>query len=83
MTPMSADQGCAGMTTLDALLAELNALKVNSRFHAIWFLEHDELHPEIHFVIRERLEGFIRRVAEASPEIRTALLAALPPEGTS
>jgi hypothetical protein len=70
------------MTTPDPI-AEFHGLKVNTRAHAAYWLRHGQLHPEIHFVIRERLEGFIRRVAEASPEVRAALLAEIPPEGTA
>ena len=70
------------MTRLDPV-EEFHSLKPNTRAHAVFWLRHGELHPEIHFVIRERLEGFIRRVAEASPEVRAALLTALPPEGTA
>jgi hypothetical protein len=71
------------MTTLPTLLAELDAMKLNTRLHAIWFLQHGELHPEIHFVIRDRLESSIRRVQQAGPEARAALLAEIPAEGTA
>ena len=70
------------MTTLDPV-EEFQSLKPNSRAHAVFWLRHGELHPEIHFVIRDRLEGFIRRVQEAGPEVRAKLLAEIPLEGTA
>jgi hypothetical protein len=65
------------MTPRDPI-EEFQRLKVNPRAHAVYWLRHGELHPEIHFVIRDRLEGFIRRVQEAGPEARAQLLASLP-----
>lgn len=70
------------MTPLDPV-AGFRSLKPNTRAHAVHWLRHGELHPDIHSVIRDRLEGFIRRVQEAGPEVRAKLLAAILPEGTA
>lgn len=70
------------MKPLDPV-AEFLAFKRNARAHAAYWLRHGELHPEVHFVIRDRLEDFIRRVQAAGPGVRAKLLAAIPPEGTA
>jgi hypothetical protein len=70
------------MTPLDPV-AEFRLLKPNTRAHAVHWLRHGELHPDIHFVIRDRLEGFIRRVQEAGPEVHARLLASFLTEGTA
>jgi hypothetical protein len=70
------------MPQLDPV-AEFLAFKTNTRVHAAYWLRAGELHPEVHFVIRERLEDFIRRVQAGGPEVRAKLLAAIPPEGTA
>ena len=67
------------MTQLD-FVQEFHSLKPNTRAHAIYWLRTGEPHPEIHFVIRDRLEGFIRRIREAGPEVCTGLLALLIPK---
>ena len=72
---------CA-VTQLDPV-EEFHALKPNTRAHAAFWLRAGEFHPDIHFVIRDRLESFIRRVEEAGPEIRARLLGEIPPEGTA
>ena len=66
---------------LQSLLDAFHELKPNSRKHAEFFLMNGRLHSEVHFVIRERLADFIRRVEAAGPAIRAELLAEL--EGAS
>jgi hypothetical protein len=70
------------VTRLDPV-EEFHSLKPNTRAHALFWLRHGAFHPEIHHVIRDRLEDFIRRVQEADPQIRAKLLAEIPPEGTA
>jgi hypothetical protein len=65
------------MSELQPLLDAFRALKPNSRRHAEFFLTNGRLHSEVHFVIRERLADFIRRVEAAGPAVREKLLAEL------
>ena len=58
-------------------LDAFRALKPNSRKHAEFFLKNGRLHSGVHFVIRERLADFIRRVEAAGPAIRAEPLAEL------
>ena len=70
------------MTQLDPV-DEFNDLKPNSKAHAVYWLRTGELHPEAHHIIVARLTPWIARVQEAGPEVRTKLLAKIPPEGTA
>src|SRR5262249_24421331 len=62
------------------LLEEFRAFKPNSRAHAIYWLRTGALHPDIHHVIRERVEPSVSRVEKAVPGIRERLLAEIPSE---
>jgi hypothetical protein len=61
------------------LIDEFHAFKSNSRAHAAFYLRYGYLHPELHHIIRQKVEPWIDRVKKASPEIREKLLAEIPP----
>ena len=67
------------MTALDPA-EEFQSLKPNTQAHAAYRLRHGELHPEIHHVIRAKVELWIARVEAAGAEVlaklRTLVLAA-------
>jgi hypothetical protein len=50
---------------LAGALATLHALKVNPRWYAEFWLRRGEVHPREHWLIRERLAPWRRRVTEA------------------
>jgi len=47
---------------------EFNALKPNSKAHAVYWLRTGELHPEAHHIIVARLTPWIERVTAAGAE---------------
>src|SRR5215472_9674825 len=54
---------------------EFNALKPNSKAHAVYWLRTGELHPEAHHIIVARLTPWIERVTAAGAEILDKLRA--------
>jgi hypothetical protein len=66
------------MTPLDPV-EEFRSMKVNSRAHAVYWLRTGELHPEIHQIIREKVEPWVARVQAADPAVHERLLREIPP----
>ena len=62
------------MTHLDPV-AEFHSLKPNTRAHAAFWLLHGALHPEIHHVIRAKIEPWITRIETAGCEVLDKLRA--------
>ena len=62
------------MSTLGPV-EEFHSLKVNTRAHAVFWLLHGALHPEIHHVIRANVEPWIARVEAAGREVLDKLRA--------
>src|SRR6516225_5738655 len=65
-------------TTLDPMKV-WRAFKPKTLLYARLWLETGELPVSCHFVIRERLEPWIAAVIAGGPELRDALVAAVPP----
>jgi hypothetical protein len=71
----------SGGSRLGCPLAEFLSFPVNTKLHARLWLRDGAIHPAAHWVIRERLAGWVQRVASAPEEVRAALALEAAPTG--
>jgi hypothetical protein len=62
-------------------LAEFLSFPANTKLYARLWLRDGVIHPAVHWIIRERLAGWVQRVASAPAEIRNALALEAAPAG--
>jgi hypothetical protein len=62
-------------------LAEFLNFPVNTKLYARLWLRNGVVHPAAHWIIRERLAGWVERVATAPVEVRAALALEAAPAG--